>query len=257
MIDRILRLEAASRLRPHGHRRGARRPIVIGFPDFQENGQFIGSEKYERVPPGQRHHAGALRGERARGPAAPEVLRPRQGFRRRPGRGPPARVLRPQRQGDDRVHHVPASRLESAAPATDADLKAYLEKHKDRYRTPAAAANQVPARRPRQGPREGQDPRRRDPRPITRGGAGSFQVPEQVAASHILIKVDPEKGPAADAEAKEKAEALLARVQKAARTSPSSPTKTRTTRAERRTADSSPPSAAGRWSRSSSRRPST
>ncbi len=43
---------------------------------------------------------------------------------------------------------------------------------------------------------------------------GSFQIPEQVAASHILIKVDPEKGPAADAEAKTKAEALFARVQK-------------------------------------------
>jgi peptidyl-prolyl cis-trans isomerase D len=88
MIERALRLEAASRLRLKVSDDEVA-AAVVGFPELQENGRFIGNEKYERL------HAGALRRERTGGPAAPEIHDTRQGFRFRPGQRPPARILQP------------------------------------------------------------------------------------------------------------------------------------------------------------------
>jgi peptidyl-prolyl cis-trans isomerase D len=96
---------------------------------------------------------------------------------------------------------------------SDADLKAYLDKHKDRYQTAAQRkvkyllVDRAKVRAKMKIPDEElkADYQRR---------AASFQIPEQAIAAHILIKVEPDKGPEVDAAAKQKAQDLLARAQK-------------------------------------------
>src|SRR5262249_57062332 len=93
------------------------------------------------------------------------------------------------------------------------ELKTYYESHKDRYRTPEQRrAKYLLVDRARvqskivvpEAELRAEYERRKD----------TFSVPEQVSAAHILIRVDASKGPAADAEAKAKAEKLAERAKK-------------------------------------------
>ena len=90
MIERKLRLEAARRLDLRVSDEELARKIVA-LPVFQENGQFIGREKYDRPLALARHPSGDLRGGDAGGHAPAEVLRAREGWRRRSRSGGPAR----------------------------------------------------------------------------------------------------------------------------------------------------------------------
>jgi peptidyl-prolyl cis-trans isomerase D len=212
MIDRVLRLEAARRLNLKvGDEEVA--AAVIGFPELQENGHFIGAEKYERFL-----RANGLTPERFEEDVREGLLLQKYSTLVKASVLVPEKDL--QREFSNRNDKasieyikIPAGKLETTAPATDVELKTYLEKHKDRYQTavqrrakylvvePGKVRAQVKIPDPEL--KADYDRRR-----------GSFQMPEQVAASHILIKVDPEKGPAADAEAKQKAEAIFARASK-------------------------------------------
>jgi peptidyl-prolyl cis-trans isomerase D len=105
---------------------------------------------------------------------------------------------------------VPASRLESAVEPSDADLRTYYEKNKERYRAPEQRrANYLLVDRLKV----------RAKVPVTdaeiraeyEAKKATFSVPEQVSASHILVSVDPNAGSDADGKARAKAEALLAR----------------------------------------------
>ena len=212
MIDRILRLEAAQRLKLKVSDEEVA-AAVVGFPELQENGHFIGNEKYERFL-----RASGYTPERFEEDVREGLLLQKYSTLVK------ASILVPekdvQREFSNRNDKasieyikIPAARLDSSAPVTDEDLKAYLAKHKDRYQTAAQrrtkylvvdrtkvrASVKVP-----DSELKADYEKRRD----------SFQMSEQVAASHILIKVDPDKGPAADAAAKQKAEAIAARAQK-------------------------------------------
>ena len=212
MIDRSLRLEAAKRLslKVSDEEVAA---AVIAFPQLQENGHFMGNEKYERFL-----RANGYTPERFEEDVREGLLLQKYSTLIRASVLVPDKDL--QREFSNRNDKasieyikIPASKLETVTPITDADLKAYLEKHKDRYQTAVQrrakylvvdkgkvhAGIKIP-----DAELKADYDRRRS----------SFQMPEQVAASHILIKVDPDKGPEADAAAKQKAEALYARAAK-------------------------------------------
>ena len=212
MIDRVLRLEAARRLslKVSDEEVAA---AVISFPELQENGHFIGNEKYERFL-----RANGYTPERFEEDVREGLLLQKYSTLVKASVLVPDKDL--QREFSNRndkasIEYVkiPAGKLETVAPASDADLKSYLEKHKDRYQTAVQRRTKylvvdrgrVHAQIKIPDPEMKADYDRRK---------ASFQMPEQVAASHILIKVDPDKGPEADAAAKQKAEALFARASK-------------------------------------------
>ena len=212
MIDRVLRLEAARRLslKVTDEEVAA---AVIGFPELQENGHFIGNEKYERFL-----RANGYTPERFEEDVREGLLLQKYSTLVKASVLVPDKDL--QREFSNRNDKasieyikIAAGKLETVAPASDADLKSYLEKHKDRYQTAVQRRTKylvvdrgrVHAQIKIPDPELKADYDRR---------SSSFQMPEQVAASHILIKVDPDKGPAADAAAKAKADALLARASK-------------------------------------------
>jgi peptidyl-prolyl cis-trans isomerase D len=212
MIERILRLEAAQRLKLKVSDEEVA-AAVVAFPELQENGHFIGNEKYERFL-----RASGYTPERFEEDVREGLLIQKYSTLVK------ATILVPekdvQREFSNRNDKasieyikIPAAKLSATVAFTDQDVKAYMEKHKDRYRTAeqrkakyllidrtrVRAKTTVP-----DAELKAEYERRKS----------SFEVPEQVTAAHILIKVDESKGPAADAEAKKKAEALFARAQK-------------------------------------------
>lgn len=204
MIDRILMLEAARRLKLRVTDEEVARKVVTLF---SRDGRFIGREEYEKI----------LRGNRISPQRFEEEIREDM-LREKYSALVNSSVLIPEsevarefsvRNDKATIEYilVPAARLESAAEPADAELKAFYEKNRERYR----AAEQrrikyllVDRARIRAGTKvsdaeiQAEYARRRD----------SFTTPEQANASHILIKVD--EG-TTEAEARAKAEAILAK----------------------------------------------
>ena len=209
MIDRKLRLEAARRMNLRVTDDELARAIAA-LPFFQESGQFIGSEKYsERL-----RLAGMLPETFEEGMREDLLVDKYEALVRASVAVPDADVRREFSAKNDkaRIEYivVPASRLETAVEPSDADLKAYYEKNKERYRTPEQRrANYLLVDRLKV----------RAKVPVTddeiraeyEAKKASYSVPEQVSVSHILVKVDTNGGPEAEEKAKAKAEALLAR----------------------------------------------
>ncbi len=209
IIDRKLRLEAAKRLRLNVTDEELARAIAA-LPVFQENGQFIGGQKYtERLRLARMHPETFEEGVRE------DLLVGKYTALVKAGVAIPEADVRRQfsAQNDKATIEyilVPASRLESTVEPTDADLKAYFEKNKERYRAPEQRrANyllvdklKVRAKMPITDAeiRAEYDAKR-----------ASFAVPEQVNVSHILVAVDAAAGADADVKAKAKAESLSAR----------------------------------------------
>lgn len=212
MIDRSLRLEAAGRLKLKVTDEEVA-TAVLSFPELQENGHFVGSEKYERAL-----RASGYTPERFEEEIREGLLLQKYSTLIK------ASVLVPdkdiQREFSTRNEKasieyikIPAAKMETTFSATDKDLQGFLDKHKDRYKTAeqrkikyllvdkgrVRAKIKIP-----DADLKAEYDRRRS----------SFQMPEQVTASHILIRVDPEKGPAAETEARQKADALFARLRK-------------------------------------------
>jgi peptidyl-prolyl cis-trans isomerase D len=212
MIDRALRLEAARRLNLKVTDEEVAAAVVT-FPEFQENGHFIGNEKYERFL-----RANSYTPERFEGEVREGLLLQKYATLIKASVLVPEKDL--QREFSNRNDKasieyikIPASKLSSTLAFTDQDLKSYLDKHKDRYRTAEQRkikyllvdSSRVRSKITIPEPELKADYDRR---------RSSFEVPEQVTASHILIKVDEDKGAAGDAEARRKAEALFARARK-------------------------------------------
>jgi peptidyl-prolyl cis-trans isomerase D len=209
MIQRKLELEEARRLKLRvGNDEVAR--AVMSYPAFQENGQFIGRDKYvqllSRYGYTPERFEEELREDLLAGKYA-EMVR--------------ASILVPEtelarefatRNDKATIEYIliPASRLESGVQPTDADLKGYYEKHRERYRKPEQRrikyllVDQAKVRA-KAAPT---DPELRAEYALRRD---ALKVPEQVVSAHILIKTDPAKGPEADAAARAKAEKILAR----------------------------------------------
>jgi len=209
IIDRKLRLEAAKRLNLTVTDEELARSIAA-LPYFQENGQFIGAQKYnERLRLAGMHPETFEEGVRE------DLLVGKYSTLVKAGVAVPEADVRRQfsAQNDKATIEyilVPASRLESTVEPTDADLKAYFEKNRERYRAPEERrANYLLVDKLKV----------RAKMPITdaeiraeyEAKKATFAVPEQVNASHILVKVDANAGPEEDAKAKAKAESLTAR----------------------------------------------
>jgi peptidyl-prolyl cis-trans isomerase D len=210
MIQRKLELEEARRLNLKVSNDEVAR-AVMSYPAFQENGQFIGRDKYVQLLTRYGYTAdrfeGELREDLLAGKYA-ELVR--------------ASILVPEtelarefatRNDKATIEYIliPASRLESAVQPTDADLKGYYEKNRERYRKPEQRrikyllVDQAKVRA-KAAPT---DPELRAEYALRRD---ALKVPEQVVTAHILIKSDPAKGPEAEAAAKAKSEKILARV---------------------------------------------
>ena len=209
MILRKLELEQARRLRLAVSNDEVAR-AVMSYPAFQQNGQFIGREKYvqllarygytpERFEEDLREDL--LAGKYAEMVRASILV-------------PDAEIAREFSARNDKatIEYVliPASRLESGVQPTDQDLKAYYEKHRERYRKPEQRrikyllVDQAKVRAkvaPTDAELRAEYAARRE----------ALKVPEQIVAAHILIKSDPSQGPEADAAARAKAEKILAR----------------------------------------------
>jgi peptidyl-prolyl cis-trans isomerase D len=209
MIDRLLRLEAARRWRlAVSDEEVARRIVTLSY--FQENGQFIGREKYEKML-----RSYGIVPERFEEEVREDLLVDKyDALVKASVVVPESEVAREFSARNDRATieyiQIPASRLESAVEPTDADLKGYYEKYRERYRTPEQRRLKyllVERARVRTKVRVTEEElraeyaRRRE----------SLTIPEQVTTAHILVKVDPGAGPQADASARAKAEGLASR----------------------------------------------
>jgi peptidyl-prolyl cis-trans isomerase D len=209
MISRKLELEEARRLKLSVTNEEVAR-AVITYPAFQQNGQFIGREKYvqllSRYGYTPERFEEELRGDLLAGKYAALV--------RASILVPDAELAREFAARNDKASIeyilIPSSRLESGVQPTEADLKAYYEKHRERYRKPEQRrikyllVDQAKVRArvaPTDAELKAEYARRRD----------ALKVPEQVVAAHILIKSDPAQGSGADAAARAKAEKVLAR----------------------------------------------
>jgi len=214
MIERLLRLESARKLELRVSDDELQKKIV-SLPFFQENGQFIGLQRYERML-----RANGLVPERFEEELREDLLLEKySGLVKASIVVPDADLLREYATRNDKATIeyilIPASRLETAAQPSDADLQAYLEKHKDRYRTPVQRTikyllldrSRVRAKiKPSEAEIRAEYEKRKD----------SFNMPEQVTAAHILVSVKPDSGPEAEAAARKKAEDLAAKAKSGA-----------------------------------------
>ncbi len=211
MIERKLRLEAARRL-DLSVADDELADKIVTLPFFQENGQFVGREAYERAL-----RSNGLNAETFEEEMRQEMLLQKYGeLVKASVVVPEADILREYAEKNDRASIeyvlVPASRIESSAQPSDADLQGWLDKNKDRYRTPvqrrlkyllvdkAKVRSKV---KPADAEIAAEYEKRKD----------EMTVPEQVNAAHILVSVKPAGDPNADALAKAKAENLAARAQ--------------------------------------------
>jgi peptidyl-prolyl cis-trans isomerase D len=209
MIERKLRLEAARRLDLSVADEELAEKIVT-LPFFQENGQFVGREAYER----------ALRSNGLNPETFEEEMRQEMLLQKYAELVkasvvvPEAEILREYAEKNDRASIeyvlVPSSRIESSAQPSDADLQQFLDKNKDRFRTPVQRrlkyllvdkAKVRAKMKPSDADIAAEYEKRKD----------EMTVPEQASAAHILVSVKTPGDPNADAVAKAKAENIAAR----------------------------------------------
>jgi peptidyl-prolyl cis-trans isomerase D len=209
MIERMLRLESARRLDLHVSDEELARKIVT-LPFFQDNGQFIGREKYEKML-----RSNSILPERFEEELREDMLLEKYaGLVKASVVVPDADIAREFSTRNDKATIeyilVPAARLESSAQPSEADLQAYLEKHKDRYRAPVQRKVKY-LLIDRARVRSKITPSDAEIRAAYEQRKDSFNVPEQVNAAHILVSVKTDGGANADALAKARAENLAAR----------------------------------------------
>src|SRR5262249_41732198 len=178
---------------------------VLTLSAFQQNGKFVGKDRYQQMLAAYRltperfedEVRESLLGQKYLALVKASVLIPESAVRKE-------FAARNEKATIEYVR-VASSKLESPAGPTDADLKAYYEKNKDRYRNPqqrrvkylmVELARVQAKMAPAEAELRAEYERRRD----------SFSVPEQMTTAHILIKVDPSKGPQGDPQALAKAE---------------------------------------------------
>ena len=212
MIDRILQLDAAKRV----HLKVSDDEVaqtISTFPAFQKNGQFIGRDEYERFLHANNYTPDRFENEVREG----LLLDKYQALVKASLVVSDAEIQKEFASRNEKASieyiKIPLARLETGGEPAEAELKAYYDKHKDRYRVPEQRKIKyliVESAKVRQKlvPPEAQLRAEYESRKAT------FAVPEQVVAAHILVKPEEGKGPEGDAAAKAKAEKLADRAKK-------------------------------------------
>ncbi|MGH9364419.1 MAG: SurA N-terminal domain-containing protein [Thermoanaerobaculia bacterium] len=180
---------------------------IAAFPYFQENGQYVGHDRYEKAL-----RAAGLTPDRFERDTRESLLRDKyQTFVKASVVVPEADVKREWSSRNEKATIeyvlVPAARLDSRVEPTEADLKAWLTKGRDRYKKPLQRRFKyllVDKSKVRGKTVVGEDEIKAE----YGRRLSSFSVPEQVTTAHILIRTDPAKGPEAEAAAKARAEKL-------------------------------------------------
>ena len=209
MVDKVLRVEAARRLHLSVSDDEVRQ-MISTVPAFQDNGKFAGRDAYERVL-----RANGLTPDRFEDDVREQLLMDKYAALVKASvLVSDADIQREYSSRNDKASieyiKIAAARLDSGTEPSDADLKSYYDKHREKYRTPEQrkikyllidsarirAKTVVPETELR-----ADYERRKD----------TFAAPDQVVAAHILVRVNPSGGPTADEEAKAKAEKLAAR----------------------------------------------
>jgi len=209
MIEKVLRLEAAKRLDLRVSDEEVARRIVT-LPYFVENGHFIGRDEYEK-----RLRASGLSPERFEEELREDMLLQKYSdLVKASVVVPDSEVMREYAARNDKATIeyvlVPSSRLESNAQPSDTELQQYLDKHKDRYRTPVQRRIKY-LLVDRAKVRSKIQVSDAEVAAEYEKNKDNLSVPEQVNAAHILVSVKPDAGEAGDAAAKAKAEAIAAR----------------------------------------------
>ncbi|HTY40550.1 MAG TPA: SurA N-terminal domain-containing protein [Thermoanaerobaculia bacterium] len=207
MIERMLRLEAAKKLDLHVSDDELAQKIVT-LPFFQDNGQFIGRDKYEKML-----RSNGIMPDRFEEELREDMLLEKYaGLVKASVVVPDADIVREYAARNDKATIeyilIPAARLDSNAQPTDADLQGYLDKHKERYRAPVQRKIKY-LLIDRARVRSKVTPTEAELKAAYEQRKDSFAAPEQVNASHILIK--PGEGDNGDAVARARAETLAAR----------------------------------------------
>lgn len=167
------------------------RERILALPAFQENGQFIGDQRYRQLlqmqnPPMRpadfedqvrrsitvEKLTGALTDWITVGDAELDTE-----FRRRNEKVKLA------------VINFPADKFRDAAAATDAEVAAHFEQHKDQYKLPEKRKVRY-ALVDAQAMRERVQIQPRDVQRFYEENQQQYSTPEQVRASHILLKTD-------------------------------------------------------------------
>ena len=212
MIDRILELDAAKQV----HLKVSDDEVaqtISTFPAFQKNGQFIGKDEYERFLHANNYTPDRFENEVREG----LLLDKYQALVKASLVVSDAEIQKEFASRNEKASieyiKIPLARLETGGEPSEAELKAYYDKHKDRYRVPEQRKIKyllVESAKVRQKlvPPEAQLRAEYESR------KASFAVPEQVVAAHILIKPEEGKGAEGDAAAKAKAEKLAERAKK-------------------------------------------
>jgi peptidyl-prolyl cis-trans isomerase D len=209
MVDRQLRLEGARRLKLRVSDEELARQVT-SLQVFQENGQFIGREKYERIL--RNNGMTAVRFEE--GLREDLLLQKYDASIREGVVVTDADVKKEFTQRNDRATieyvFVPAARVETSVEPTEAELKAFFEKDRERFKAPVQRQlkyllvdrEKVRAKLTVAEPelRAEYDKRK-----------AQFAVPETFSVSHILIRSEPDAPPGLAAAAETKALSILAR----------------------------------------------
>src|SRR5262245_19381713 len=209
MIQRKLELEEARRLKLTVSNDEVAR-AVMAVPAFQQNGAFIGREKYVQMLARYCYSP-----ERFEEDLREDLLANKYAAMVRSSiLVPEAELAREFSNRNDKaiIEYVlvPSSRLESGVQPTDADLKAYYEKNRERYRKPEQRkikyllVEQAKVRAkvaPTDAELRSEYELRRE----------ALRVSEQVLAAHILVRTDASTTPEADAAAAAKAQKLADR----------------------------------------------
>ncbi len=210
MIDRKLRIESAERLNLRVSDEELAREIAA-LPFFQENGQFIGADKYsERL-----RQAGVASETFEEGLREDLLVRKYETLVKASVAIPEGDIRKQFSAQNDKATIeyilVPASRLESSVEPSEADLKGYYDKNRESYRAPEQRrANYLLVDKLKVRARV----------PVTdaeirteyEAKKATFAVPELLTVQHILLAVDANAGPDADTKGRAKAESLIVRL---------------------------------------------
>jgi peptidyl-prolyl cis-trans isomerase D len=209
LVEKALRLDAARRLHLSVSDDELAQAIAA-VSAFQENGKFAGRETYERVL-----RANGLTSDRFEEDMREQLLMEKySALVRASVFVSDADIQREFANRNEKASieyiKIASARLDSATEPTEADVKAYYDKNRERYRAPEQRRIKyllVDSARIRakivapESELKADYERRKD----------SFEAPDQVVAAHILIRVNAAGGPTADEIARAKAEKIAAR----------------------------------------------